>query len=53
MAALRRAGYGGVFNLEIPGERHPVLPLRALKSRHARQVAAWLVDGGSPLSLSD
>jgi sugar phosphate isomerase/epimerase len=41
--ALREAEYEGLFNLEIPGERHTVLPLRALKSRHAHQVAEWLV----------
>jgi sugar phosphate isomerase/epimerase len=41
--ALREAGYRGLFNLEIPGERHAVLPLRALKSVHACQVAEWLV----------
>ena len=41
--ALREAGYEGLFNLEIPGERHALLPLRALASQHARQVAEWLV----------
>ena len=44
MRALRGVGYDGLLNLEIPGERHAVLPLRALKSLHARQVAEWLVD---------
>lgn len=44
MDALREVRYDGLFNLEIPGERHAVLPLRALKSLHARQVAEWLVD---------
>jgi sugar phosphate isomerase/epimerase len=44
MRALREAEYDGLFNLEIPGERHAALPLRALKSLHARQVAEWLVD---------
>ena len=43
MRALGEAEYEGLFNLEIPGERHALLPLRALKSRHARQVAEWLV----------
>ena len=43
MQALREAGYRGLFNLENPGERHAVLPLRALNSRHARLVAEWLV----------
>jgi sugar phosphate isomerase/epimerase len=41
--ALREAGYDGLFNLEIPGERHDLLPLRDLKSRHACAVASWLV----------
>jgi sugar phosphate isomerase/epimerase len=40
---LREVGYDGPFNLEIPGERHPVLPLRGLKSRFACQLAKWLV----------
>lgn len=43
MLALHEIGYDGLFNLEIPGERHALLPLRAFKSRHARQVAEWLV----------
>lgn len=41
-AALRETGYEGLFNLEIPGERHKILELRALKSRHALDVAKWL-----------
>ena len=41
--ALRTIGYAGLFNLEIPGERHSVLELRALKSRHALEVSKWLV----------
>ena len=41
--ALREVEYAGLFNLEIPGERHAVLPLRALASQHARKVAEWLV----------
>ena len=41
--ALCATGYDGLFNLEIPGERHATLPLRALKSRFAYQVAEWLV----------
>jgi sugar phosphate isomerase/epimerase len=43
MRTLREAGYDGLFNLEIPGERHALLPLRAFASQHARQVAEWLV----------
>jgi sugar phosphate isomerase/epimerase len=41
--ALREVGYEGLFNLEIPGERHALLPLRAFASQHACQVAQWLV----------
>jgi sugar phosphate isomerase/epimerase len=44
MAALRKVGYEGLFDLEIPGERHAMLPLRAQQSRLACQVAGWLVD---------
>jgi len=43
MKALREVGYDGLFNLEIPGERHAVLPLRALKSHFACRVAEWLL----------
>lgn len=43
MAAFREVGYEGLFNLEIPGERHAVLPFRALHSRFALEVAEWLV----------
>lgn len=43
LSALREVGYEGLFNLEIPGERHALLPLRALASQHARQVAEWLM----------
>jgi sugar phosphate isomerase/epimerase len=40
---LREVEYKGLFNLEIPGERHALLPLRAFASKHACQVADWLV----------
>jgi len=43
VAALRAAGYRGLFNLEIPGERHPVREILDRKLRHAREVAEWLV----------
>jgi sugar phosphate isomerase/epimerase len=43
MAALRQTGYQGIFNLEIPGERHPAPGLQALKIRHALRVAEMLV----------
>jgi sugar phosphate isomerase/epimerase len=41
--ALVQVSYDGLFNLEIPGERHEILPLRALKSQFACRVAAWLL----------
>jgi sugar phosphate isomerase/epimerase len=44
MDALREVGYEGLFDLEIPGERHAVLSLRDQQSRLACQVANWLVD---------
>lgn len=40
--ALRGIGYSGLFDLEIPGERHPLLPLREQQSRLACEVAEWL-----------
>ena len=43
MAAFREIGHEGLFNLEIPGERHAVLPFRAMRSRFALEVAEWLV----------
>ncbi len=44
MVALSEVNYTGLFNLEIPGERHPILQLRALKSRYAHQVSVWLMN---------
>ena len=46
MEAFREIGYDGLLNLEIPGERHRLPPLRAAKSSHALQVAKWLVGLG-------
>jgi L-ribulose-5-phosphate 3-epimerase len=43
VAALRQIGYRGLFNLEIPGEEHPVPEIKALKVKHALAVAAWLL----------
>lgn len=43
MRAFQTAGYDGLFNLEIPGERHPVPALRALKCRFALEVTEWLL----------
>lgn len=42
--ALKDIGYDGLFNLEIPGERHRILELRDLKSRHTCAVVNWLVN---------
>lgn len=36
-------GYDGVFNLEIPGERHRLPEFRRMRTRVAREVAEWLV----------
>ena len=47
MSAFREVRYGGLFNLEIPGERHKVPGLRRLKTRFGLEVTEWL------LSLSD
>lgn len=43
MAAFRETNYAGLFNLEIPGERHPHPGLRAIKSKMALEVANWLL----------
>jgi sugar phosphate isomerase/epimerase len=43
MAALKEIRYAGLFNLEIPGERHALPALRALRVRHAFEIASWLV----------
>ena len=43
MAAFRDIAYQGIFNLEIPGERHPVPALQQLKIRYALEVTEWLV----------
>jgi len=44
MDAFREMDYKGIFNLEIPGERHAVLGLRQLKTRYALDVSQWLVE---------
>jgi sugar phosphate isomerase/epimerase len=44
MAAFSETNYTGLFNLEIPGERHPVLQMRELKSRYALTVCQWLLN---------
>lgn len=49
MKAFRDIEYSGIFNLEIPGERHPVPDILALKVLHARQITEWLV---SPAALA-
>ncbi len=43
VAALRGIGYDGLFNLEIPGEDHPVPEIKTLKVKHARAVVGWLL----------
>lgn len=46
MDAFRKIDYNGIFNLEIPGERHAVPELRRLKAGFALDVTAWLVGLG-------
>jgi sugar phosphate isomerase/epimerase len=43
MAAFSETNYTGLFNFEIPGERHPMLQIRDLKSRYALKVCEWLL----------
>lgn len=43
MQALRAVNYDGIFNLEIPGERHRLPELRRIKTRFAREVTEWLI----------
>lgn len=43
MTAFSETNYTGLFNLEIPGERHPILQMREYKSRYALQVCQWLL----------
>jgi len=42
--ALSDINYTGLINLEIPGERHPIARMKALKSAHALQVADLLIE---------
>jgi|LFRM01.1.fsa_nt_gb sugar phosphate isomerase/epimerase len=44
MKAFRDIQYSGIFNLEIPGERHPEPAIVKMKVSYARQVTEWLVD---------
>ncbi|MFC1583003.1 sugar phosphate isomerase/epimerase family protein [Planctomycetota bacterium] len=41
--SLREIGYTGLFNLEIPGARHPDPELKRMKTRFARQVTGFLL----------
>ena len=42
VAAFKQIGYDGVFNLEIPGERHADLSMRQIRTRHAFEITAEL-----------
>lgn len=44
MAAFREIGYKGIFNLEVPGERHPDMRLRMMNVAHCLAVDAALCD---------
>ncbi len=41
-AALKKIGYNGLFNYEIPGERHLPLPLRGAKCDYLRVMTEYL-----------
>lgn len=43
--ALRDINYGGLFNLEIPGERNCPPGMRDLKVKHACEITNWLLEG--------
>lgn len=43
MAAFHDIPYNGLFNLEIPGARHPVPAVQQLKLRYALETVNWLV----------
>jgi len=42
--ALREVGYSGLFNLEIPGERHAPMPVLGAKLRYIREVYEYLMN---------
>ncbi len=42
VGALHEVGYNGMFNLEVPGERHPDAKLQRLKLDYCRRVAESL-----------
>lgn len=50
MQALRDINYDGLFNLEIPGERHAVPELRKLKTEYAYKITEWLLRLAQPNS---
>ena len=41
-AALRETGYGGLFNLEIPGESHAPLELKKIKLHYIGRMCAYM-----------
>ena len=43
MDGLRRIGYNGLFNLEIPGENSAPLPVRRAKLGYIRQLCAYML----------
>ena len=43
MAALREAGYEGLFNFEVPGENRCPKPVRLAKLDYALALAQWMV----------
>jgi sugar phosphate isomerase/epimerase len=45
---LREIGYAGLFNLEIPGERHCPMPVLLAKLDYAKRLLALMLDGVAP-----
>lgn len=43
-SALKKQGYDGLYNYEIPGERSIPLELRALKIEYIRKTFAWMCE---------
>ncbi|MBO5213924.1 MAG: sugar phosphate isomerase/epimerase [Clostridia bacterium] len=42
VTALKKIGYDGLYNLEIPGERKAPLPIRGMKLEYLKNVFAYL-----------
>ena len=43
-AALKKQGYDGLYNYEIPGERSIPLELRAIKLEYIKKAFQWMCE---------